>query len=253
MNIYTFYETVKKWDYDKHLLDLWIENWKNHGFNPIVLSLEDSKQNSDYENFVRDISETYEYMINKPMIRESSPWSYYILYCFVRFLAYSEVKTNDKILIMDYDIYNINFNAGTLDDSDNLLFLHENCPCIVYGTPNHFKTLYKNIQETCKKYPQLLLDEYKKSPYVDFHDMTFLHLCRMSENKDLQEIIKISKMKFTQHQNSPLKDTLFHASNDLVAEYEKNNNITTGDIPHIQKINIRLEEAKKRIQRLTTD
>jgi hypothetical protein len=97
MNIYTYYQKVKGQSEEENLwlLDLWKKSWSYYGWNPIVLSLEDSKENPLYEKLCQKC-------IQYPTINSKE----YEMACYVRWLAFS-LRGG---WVNDYDIINYGFS-----------------------------------------------------------------------------------------------------------------------------------------------
>jgi hypothetical protein len=96
MNIYTYYEKIKSQNQEENswLLDIWKKSWSYYGWNPIVLSLNDSKKNPLYENFCKKC-------MQYPTINEKE----YEMICYVRWLAFS-LRGG---WVTDYDVINYGF------------------------------------------------------------------------------------------------------------------------------------------------
>lgn len=93
MKVYTFQHdwpnSHNEW---KRQIWLWQQNWKQRGFEPVVLSLEDAKQHPKY-------SELSEAVLKYPTVNDRV----YEHACFVRHLAFDLAGAE---LISDYDVIN---------------------------------------------------------------------------------------------------------------------------------------------------
>ena len=54
MKIYTYYEDIN-FNKQNELLELWKLSWSRHGYEPIVLNLEDAKKHSYFETLDTEI------------------------------------------------------------------------------------------------------------------------------------------------------------------------------------------------------
>lgn len=249
--VYTFYEPINKWEPDRKLVDLWVKNWHSHGFDPIVLSSNEAKQNKSYQEFTETISECFEKIMGRDIIIPSNPWSYYVFYTFVRFLGYANINVDQPILIMDYDVYNVDYELSEHKKLGNNLTFHvENCPCLVSGTPKKIQEMCNAISQTCKNYSSELKVEFEDSPYAAFHDMAFMHCLKNSKDKTLNNILKDMNISFTSINDSILTKHMIHSSNMEVEKYCSDNNVDTKTLSQEDKINIRMSSAISAIQKL---
>lgn len=142
MNIYTFYENLTPVNHEnKLLLELWKKSWAYNGWNPIVLSLEDSKKNPRYQQFY-DICNTF------PTINQKQ----YEMICYLRWLA----MENKRGWCTDYDVINysfkpISFGEQTVSATGSM------GGSTIYGN-EHF---YKNVVDTITSYVPDETDVYE--------------------------------------------------------------------------------------------
>ena len=249
MNVYTFYEPISSWDYDRSLVDLWVDNWSDKGFNPIVLSLQDSKSHEYYSVFSKTLHEFYYKMTSKKIIDEKLTWSYYIYYTYVRFLSYATLDTDNPIMIMDYDVYNVNLQNDQVSEiPENICFYFSSCPCFLTGSPLSFENMCRMFAFVMKNHADLIWKEYQSSPYSNrrvLHDMALIHCLKYSQNKILNDTLLENKISFSN--KDKISKHLFHASNSTVRDYINNNLIDMSNISHEERINIRIRCAKEKI------
>lgn len=244
MNVYTFYSPIDGWNSDKKLLDLWVVNWKNKGFNPVVLSIDDAIANPTYNNFVKKISIAYEHIMKRKIIHSNNPWNYYIFNNYVRFLAYADLNINHAILVMDYDMYNIDYTTEMNSNlSNNIVFQLENCPCIVSGTPENFQNMCNMISTASYKYYDILEEAFHQSKYSTFHEMAFMNCLRISQNPILINLLQQNQIIFTPAHKSIATNHLFHASNGIL----KTHVLKNPKLTHDDKIDLRIQIAKNKI------
>ena len=188
MKIYTYYENIK-FDEQDELINLWKKSWRDQGFEPIVLTEKDAQSVSYYETFVDEISK-----INKKISGvEIHP---YTLSCFTRWISYVSLKSDESILVCDYDVINKSFqNKKFNEPSEKLSFLDGFCPCFALGNSEQFLKFCQDIVEKSKSN----LDEIKKIFFEDdyrlFHDQTFLSICynKLKIENNLYNICKSRK------------------------------------------------------------
>jgi len=247
MDVYTFYEPIASWDHDRSLLDLWVKNWSDKGFNPVIMSLNDAKKHNYYLKFSETISKSFKTITKKDIINPNNAWSYYVYYNYIRFLSYATIDTKQPILIMDYDVYNINLNPEEISGlSENIFFYWSICPCLMTGSPASFGNLCKMFAFVTENHLDLLEEEYKLSPYVSFHEMALMHLLKFSKNKILNQILEKYNINFA-HDDHLISTCLYHSSNVIIREYCNNNSLDIKSLNHEQKINIRIRCAKEKI------
>ena len=242
--VYTYYEPISKWEPDKRLVEFWIENWASHGFDPIILSKKDAKQNRLYAEFVKNISECSSKIMNRDIIIKDNPWSYYAFYTFIRHLSYANIDDDKPILIMDYDVYNINYEASEIKNLDqNLTFHFGGCPCIISGIPSRFQELCDAISQISKNCVNSLQIEFGKSRYTTLHDMAFISCMRHSSHPTISEAIKSLSIRFIPQRNSPFVKKMIHSSNGEITRHCIKNNINRKSLSQEECIDIRLSLA----------
>lgn len=108
MNVVCYYNELSNWKASTNnlnLLKVWEKNWKNKGWNPIVLSEADAKEHSDFDkiNFLND---------NSILTKNSQLPKEYVWNCYKRWFAYAKVATDDQNCIWtDFDVMNINLSV----------------------------------------------------------------------------------------------------------------------------------------------
>lgn len=246
--VYTFYDKIDGWEEDKKLLDLWLKNWKNKDFEPIVLNSSDSKLNPYYSEFVETIQWYYKEILEKELIDKDNPWTYYVEKNFVRFLAYGNLLEDCTIMTMDYDIYNVDYSEDPRTLNENIIFHRGYCPCLVSGTPKKIQLFCEMICSILKDIPHEINTMFKNSGYRNylFNDMSLMSCVRYSDNNYLKEMIKKNNIVFTDESNTILGTKLIHASNEVIQDYINNNNITK-EFTNEERTKIRLDYAQKHL------
>ena len=178
MKICTYYENIGFAKQDE-LVELWIKNWEQHGFEPIVLGKEHAEQHPYYEEFCTSIKTLHQQIMGHS-IQE------YGMSCWVRWLAYAGLSDNTPFYASDYDIFNNGFSIENIPE-EQLHFMDYACPCFTSGTSEQFEKLCRvfvdistqNLQQLqgsvdCIWYhdQELLLHNISDIKEVDFIKMT---------------------------------------------------------------------------------
>ena len=169
MKIFTYYEDINFKNQDE-MVQLWKKSWEQQGFETIILTLDDAKKSSYYEEFVTNIKQIHIDIAG----HEIAPYG---LSCYVRWLAYSVQKYQDSFLVSDYDVINKNFKVTEVNEKANILsFMDGYCPCFAYGSPDQFLKFCKNIISISNEHKEILQKEYQEKKFVHYHDQEFLFL-----------------------------------------------------------------------------
>jgi len=129
MKIHTYFNDIG-FHGQEDIIAKWESNWRNAGFEPVVLKIDDAKANPHFGEYAEEIH------------RAAKDCGYdmsdYAFSCFARWLAYAN-QTGEAFYVSDYDV----FNAGLAPDrpSDKLHFMDGRCPCLVSGSPSQFLEL----------------------------------------------------------------------------------------------------------------
>lgn len=150
MKIYTYYENVGMPDQEETLA-LWEQNWRESGFEPVVLNEEYSKSNKRYQE-IKDF--IYELHVDSIGIRMPEP-NYWMAVHF-RYLAYTYF-VNENMLCMDYDIFNISLKPD-FKVSDEFTYHDGLCACCCSGKGAGFI----NWLDLCIKYKSILKEKIKQ-------------------------------------------------------------------------------------------
>jgi hypothetical protein len=174
MNIYAFYEKIDNEidaEYQK-IIEIWKNSWRSNGWNPIILTLEDSKKHPDFQNFYN--------IINK---YSSIHQKQYIDMCYLRWLAIANLGG------WYTDIDMINFGFKPVDYIDQIVSCsHCVCPSTIYMTKEKYQ---KYIVESLKFYDFNDKDVYdsqpnNKSKIKNTSDMLILHNKKIYEKIDIK-------------------------------------------------------------------
>jgi hypothetical protein len=167
VKIYSYYDNIK-FDNQKELVSLWKISWEKQGFIPIVLSSDDAKKNTYYEEFVTKLKYIHKEITGKELQQ-------YGLSCYLRWLAYANQNEIDCFLMSDYDVINRNFEIDDIKiESNEMNFLDRYCPCLAYGNSQSCFRFCKDIVDHSYKFKQNIIEEYKKNNCVWYHDQEFL-------------------------------------------------------------------------------
>jgi hypothetical protein len=214
MKIFTYYENINFKNQDE-MLQLWKKSWEQQGFEAIILTLEDAKKSSYYEEFVSKIKQVH-LDIADHEIRS------YGLSCYVRWLAYSTQNDQESFLVSDYDVINKNFKINEIKESkDTITFMDRHCPCLAYGSPEQFLKFCKNIISISSKHKEILRQEYQEKKLVHYHDQEFLSL---NHGRIICNICPPRKyVRLYEHNNPEMeKFNLFHVAHRSVHEAKMN-------------------------------
>lgn len=169
MKIYTYYENINFKQQDE-LVEFWKKSWADNNFDPIVLTLDDAKKSTYYEEFVHQL---------RVLSQEATghPLSKYGLSCYLRWLAYSTQEETESFLVSDYDIINKQFTPVKLNEpKDRLCFMSGACPCLAYGTSKQYLSFCEDIVSyTTKNMEHVKLNLIKKE-WKNYHDQEFLSI-----------------------------------------------------------------------------
>lgn len=214
MKIYTYYEDIN-FNFQDKMIDLWKKSWEQHGFEAVVLTLEDAKKNPYYEEFVTNLK----YLNTEIAGKDIGP---YELSCHVRWLAYSIQEDTDAFFVSDYDVINKNFNSSDINEPlDKILFLDGYCPCFVYGTAQQYLKFCKDIIECSHKHKESSKQQYAINKSIYYHDQEFLSINH--EKLDYNFCPSGKYVRFYEHGNEQMKDfNLFHIAHRSAKEAKLN-------------------------------
>jgi len=214
MKIYTYYENIN-FDHQDEIISLWKHSWEQQGFEAIVLTLENAKKNSYYENFLTNLKYIYREIDGKDI----TP---YVLSCHIRWLAYSIQKDTNPFLVSDYDVINKSFKAGDIKESaERISFLAGHCPCFAYGTPKQYLAFCRDIISYSYEYKELLKERYTAKKTISYHDQEFLVLNH--ERLDYNFSPSRKYVRLYEHGDEQMKDfNLFHVAHKSAKEAKIN-------------------------------
>ena len=187
MKIYTYYEDIKFKQQEK-MLELWQTSWKNAGFEPKILSKEDAKKSSFYEEFIEKMKEIHFKVMNKQI-------SDYGLSCYVRWLAYS-TQQDEYFYVSDYDC--VNNGLKPTINTDKLHLMDADCPCFVSGKPDQFENLcHLFIDVSLDRIEDIML-KTKQLKCVCYHDQEFCSLNLINtKNQKVAELLQENNIVLT--------------------------------------------------------
>lgn len=214
MKIFTYYENINFKNQDE-MIQLWKKSWEQQGFEAIILTLEDAKKSSYYEEFVTNIKQVHIDIAG----HEIRPYG---LSCYLRWLAYSVQRDQESFLVSDYDVINKNFKINEINESqDTISFMDRHCPCLCYGSPDQFLKFCKKIISISNEHKEILRKEYQEKKFVHYHDQEFLFLnheritCNICPGRKYVSLYK--------HDNPEMeKCNLFHVAHRSVHEAKNN-------------------------------
>lgn len=157
MKIYTYYQNINH-SSQNELIYLWKISWSRHGFDPVVLNLEDAKKHPYFETLNREMRRIFKEITGKEI-------GEYGMSCWFRWLAYA-TQTDEKFYVSDYDAINVNFPIT--EPSDKLHLIDDCCPFFASGTPKQFENLCKAFVEVSNQRLEILKQQAKH-----YHDQEF--------------------------------------------------------------------------------
>jgi len=214
MKIFTYYEDINFKNQDE-MVQLWKKSWEQQGFEAIILTLEDAKKNSYYEEFAANIKQVHIDITG----HEIRPYG---LSCYLRWLAYSVQRDQESFLVSDYDLINKNFKINEINESqDTISFMDRYCPCLCYGSSDQFLKFCKNIISISNQHKEILQKEYQEKKLVCYHDQEFLVLNHERFNCNICPPRKY--VRLYEHNNPEMeKCNLFHVAHRSVHEAKNN-------------------------------
>lgn len=202
MKIYTYYEDIGFVN-QLELIELWKESWSKNGYDAIVLGKKDVETHSFYDNFCAVIKNIHKSIIGTEI-------SAYGLSCFVRWLAYSNLKLHKRFYVSDYDI--INKNYPVIYPIDRLHLMDGLCPCIASGNSDDFTKL-------CHMFINITLNNLEKvkirTTGPHYHDQEFFvynHHLLQQDNKLYITRSRPTIGEFCKYENSHPDTKIFHVA-----------------------------------------
>lgn len=182
MKIYTYYQDINH-SSQKELIDLWKLSWSNHGYEPIVLNLDDAKNHSYFETFNSEMRKIFKEITNREI-------NDYGMSCWFRWLAYA-TQADEKFYVSDYDAINVNFPITEPIDKLNLLDFP--APFLASGTPIQFENLCKAFVETSNRRIKIL-----KEKTNHYHDQEFfLFNFDKRHNDNFMDLLNANDLKIS--------------------------------------------------------
>lgn len=172
MKIYTYYQDIN-FSSQNELIDLWKISWLRHGYDPIVLNLEDAKKHPYFKTLNREMCIIFQEITGK-QIEE------YGMSCWFRWLAYAMQK-EDSFYVSDYDAINVNFQIT--EPKDKLHLMDNDCPFLASGTPKQFENLCKAFVEVSNQRIEILKQQASHYHDQEFFQYNFMPQCNDSYNQ----------------------------------------------------------------------
>jgi len=163
MKIYTYYQDVGfSQESELNLIKIWKQSWSNQGYEPVVLTQSNVENHHFYNEFCYKINNIHEQIMSKSIGK-------YGLACFVRWLAYANLKEQERFYVSDYDV--INKNYPVIHPVNQLHFMDGHCPCIASGNSKLFMKLCKMFIKVSQSNISFIRSHIKEPHY---HDQEFL-------------------------------------------------------------------------------
>lgn len=141
MNVYTYFQALgpsPENEKQKSLLEFWRKDWQLKGWNPTILGEEDARAHGFFTEYLGEIKK----------IKTSNSHAYEKA-CMIRHLAMS---VRGGGLLVDYDVFNLDFRPEDLPAIPGPLILGLGVPCAVWGSAAAFEMLCKSMAPHCKKF-----------------------------------------------------------------------------------------------------
>tara|TARA_R100000005_G_C4994803_1_gene201736 strand:+ start:2194 stop:2964 length:771 start_codon:yes stop_codon:yes gene_type:complete len=160
--IYTYYEDFGK-PYQKELIDVWADSWRNQGFDPVVLGYESVPNNTlkkEYMKFVKNI--------HISITGRYQPKNYWKT-VHNSLLAFSSIE--EPSWFSDYDCINVKFKYNpSLILQPKVYWRDYDCTCVATGSGEGFRkyiefvlTQENNILKYCRT---LSRNHYGLDPFL---------------------------------------------------------------------------------------
>ena len=243
--VYSFFEPIEGWPNDFALVELWKSNWQQKGFEPILLSKSDAEKHPYYKEFCERVLKTFELVMGRGMLSRDHPWDYYVFHNYIRFLAYASVLAEDKAsLVMDYDVYNINYSAHNLDNK-SLTFLFAKCPCLVSGTKHQFLSYCQWMANAPLNHIETIKSEIDKGSFATLHEMALLHYLHLIDENSTKDFVFTPPPESLLGENDITEQhKLVHVSNGYLLNYMKKNNRDFKKLSFPDRVQMRSDLAK---------
>ncbi len=157
MKIYTYYQNINH-SSQNELIDLWKISWLRHGYQPIVLNLEDAKKHPYFATLNSEMRRIFNEITSKQITE-------YGMSCWFRWLAYA-TQAEEKFYVSDYDAINLNFPIT--EPGDKLHLMDADCPFLASGTRKQFENLCKAFVNVSNERIEIL-----KQQADHYHDQEF--------------------------------------------------------------------------------
>ena len=162
MNIYTYYQSLHPHEQSENmwLLDIWKKSWSCHGWNPVVLTLDDAKSHPLYESFYK---ECYKF----PTVNSKE----YEMACYVRWLA----MTSRTGWMTDYDVINYGFEPVNYND-DVVSLTGAMGGSTIYAPQTYYEHIV-NVIMSYKFNENVNVITLCDKQHIHVSDMTIMNLC----------------------------------------------------------------------------
>lgn len=162
-NVVCYYSCIKEYNFSEQsmlLINSWKDNWKQKGWNPIVLDENYARSNSSLDQIDIDDfkSNLYKFSKNNPS---------YLIQCYLRWFAYTKfVFENGDTLWSDYDVYNHSLEY------------------------NIFKSIYGKPSLHCGSGSVGFLNSNMSKKWLNYLEEFYKHDADNSTNRVFEEIFK---------------------------------------------------------------
>ena len=165
MKIYTYYEDVNL-NKQNELLELWKSSWARHGYTPIILSRDDAKRSSMYEEYYAFVQRVHEKVSGKPL-----PENGYWLAAQLEIVAFTTIDSIS--FTSDYDIINYDFPVPEILNKE-LHWRNGCCSCFASGDAESWVRYIEFLFEKENDIVQWCKEEKEKTKRTEFGDQDFL-------------------------------------------------------------------------------
>lgn len=149
-NVICYYSNIKDYTFSNESLPLinsWKENWKQKGWNPIVLGEDYARSNNSLNEIDIDDFESNLYKFSK-----HNPS--YLIQCYLRWFAYTKfIFENGDTLWSDYDVYNHSLEYNIFESKYGKPSLHCGAGSVGFFNSDIAKKWLNYLEEFCKYNP----------------------------------------------------------------------------------------------------
>lgn len=228
MKILTYLSNLG-WKNQKDMVKVWESNWKEKGFDPIILTDSDADTHPYYQTLKRNMEFSHFRIMKKDL-------SAYGFSCWARWLAYANQDIKEHFYVSDYDVINESIKPDTkMNFVDNkIVFLEGLCPSISTGNSDMYFKLCKSFSDICKEQFPVFSKSITKlkrdgAKYPHFHDQNFF--MELNRSHLLQKKLSFCEFRHFRTQEDKTINKFHHISHRATHEYMLKQGIDNNNDP----------------------